>query len=192
MVQQQQSVGQPPWTIVWVDELSGTAMEGPRLAKHKTEIEIATSRRQWIVSLIKTTLQSKTTPYLNKNQSTILNVDLMGIFTNPFSILKAIYHQYIAGEAAQVHYAPGETFSTNGNIRSVVSSTDSIVSGNVAVAGTKSINIQTVSSTQLHRNPICEPEVEKKEENSILVRSKDSITNTSVVANQNLGRNKQH
>ncbi|KAA6372139.1 MAG: hypothetical protein EZS28_032332 [Streblomastix strix] len=34
------SVGQSSWTIVQLDELSGTAREGPRPVKCKTEIEI--------------------------------------------------------------------------------------------------------------------------------------------------------
>ncbi|KAA6363183.1 MAG: hypothetical protein EZS28_041289, partial [Streblomastix strix] len=41
-------------------------------------------------------------------------------------------------------------------------STDSIVSGQIEVAGTKSINIQTAPSTELKGNPIREPKVEKK------------------------------
>ncbi|KAA6319574.1 MAG: hypothetical protein EZS28_054796, partial [Streblomastix strix] len=40
-----------------------------------------TSRRQRTVPLIQATPQSQTTPYPNQNQSSILNVDLMGIFT---------------------------------------------------------------------------------------------------------------
>ncbi|KAA6403167.1 MAG: hypothetical protein EZS28_001293 [Streblomastix strix] len=36
---QQLGVGQPPWIIVQLDELFGTAMDGPRLVIHKTEIE---------------------------------------------------------------------------------------------------------------------------------------------------------
>ncbi|KAA6402493.1 MAG: hypothetical protein EZS28_001974 [Streblomastix strix] len=39
MVIQQLGVGQSPWTIVWLDELSRTARENPRPVKHKTEIE---------------------------------------------------------------------------------------------------------------------------------------------------------
>ncbi|KAA6343374.1 MAG: hypothetical protein EZS28_052315, partial [Streblomastix strix] len=39
MAIQQLGVGQSPWTIVQLDQLSGTAREGPRPVKHKTEIE---------------------------------------------------------------------------------------------------------------------------------------------------------
>ncbi|KAA6403396.1 MAG: hypothetical protein EZS28_001078 [Streblomastix strix] len=108
-----------------------------------------TSRRQRIVSLTQTTPQSQTTPYPNQNQSTILNVDLMEIISNPFSVPKGMQHQQIAGEAAQVFHAPGETFSTNGSVRRAASSTDSLASGYVGVAGTKPMNIQTAPSTQL-------------------------------------------
>ncbi|KAA6373088.1 MAG: hypothetical protein EZS28_031383 [Streblomastix strix] len=71
-------------------------------------------------------------------------------------------HQQIAGEAAQIHYAPRETFSINGTVRKVASSTDSIVSGQERVTGIKQINIQTSPSIQLQGNPIREPKVEKK------------------------------
>ncbi|KAA6358630.1 MAG: putative reverse transcriptase [Streblomastix strix] len=86
----------------------------------------------------------------------------MGILANPFSVPKGIQHQQNAGEAAQVQHAPRETFSTNGNVRKVASSTDNIVSGQVGVAGTKPINKQTAPSTQLQADPIREPKVEKK------------------------------
>ncbi|KAA6359196.1 MAG: hypothetical protein EZS28_045277, partial [Streblomastix strix] len=66
----------------------------------------STSRIQKIVPLTQTTPQSQTTPYPNQNQRTILNVDLMRIFTNSFSVPKGIQHQQIAGEAAQVLHAP--------------------------------------------------------------------------------------
>ncbi|KAA6377845.1 MAG: hypothetical protein EZS28_026626, partial [Streblomastix strix] len=36
---QQLGVGQSPWTIVQLDQLSGSAMEGYRPVKHKIEIE---------------------------------------------------------------------------------------------------------------------------------------------------------
>ncbi|KAA6369629.1 MAG: hypothetical protein EZS28_034843, partial [Streblomastix strix] len=88
-------------------------------------------RKQWIDSLTYTNPQTQTTPYRNQNQSTILNVELMRIITNPFSVPKEIQHQQIAGEAVQVHHAPREIFSTNGNVRRVASSTDSIVSGQI-------------------------------------------------------------
>ncbi|KAA6374062.1 MAG: hypothetical protein EZS28_030411 [Streblomastix strix] len=108
----------------------------------------------------------------------------MGIFTNPFSVPKGIQHQQNAEEAAQVQHAPRDTSSTNGNVRKVASSTDSIVSGQVGVAGTKPINIQTAPSTQLQIDPICEPKVVKKGGRTP-VRGKATSTNTSVVANQN-------
>ncbi|KAA6360201.1 MAG: hypothetical protein EZS28_044272 [Streblomastix strix] len=143
-----------------------------------------TSRRQIIVSLTQTTPQSQTTPYPNQIKCSILNVDDMGIITNPFSVPKGMQHQLIAGEAVQVFHAPVETFSTNGNVRMVASSTDSIVLGQVGVAGTKPINIQTAPSTQLQGNPAREPKVEKKGGRTP-VGSKATSTNTSVVANQN-------
>ncbi|KAA6375719.1 MAG: hypothetical protein EZS28_028755 [Streblomastix strix] len=143
-----------------------------------------TSRRQWVVSSTQTNPQSQITPYPSWNQSSILNVDLLGIFTNPFSVPKGIQHQQNAGEAAYVQHAPRETFSTNGNVRKVASSTDSIVSGQVGVAGTEPINIQTAPSTQLQGNPIRESKGEKKG-GYTPVRSKATSTNTSVVANQN-------
>ncbi|KAA6387858.1 MAG: hypothetical protein EZS28_016618 [Streblomastix strix] len=57
---------------------------------------------------------------------------------------KEIQHQQIAGEAALVHHVPKE------------------ISGQVMVAGIKSINIQTAPSTQFQGNPIHELKVEKK------------------------------
>ncbi|KAA6369409.1 MAG: hypothetical protein EZS28_035062, partial [Streblomastix strix] len=124
-----------------------------------------TSRRQWIVPPTQTNPQSQITPNPNQNQSSILNVDLMGIFTNQFSVLIEIQYQQNAGEAAQVQHAPRETFSTYGNVRRVAFSTDSIVSGQVG-------------------NHIHEHKVEKKGER-IPVRSKAISTNTSVVAFKN-------
>ncbi|KAA6356438.1 MAG: hypothetical protein EZS28_048035, partial [Streblomastix strix] len=76
-----------------------------------------TIRRQWIDPPTQTNPQSQITPYPNKNQSSILNVDLMGIITNPFSVPKGIQYQQIAFEAAQVFHASRETFPTNGNVR---------------------------------------------------------------------------
>ncbi|KAA6385623.1 MAG: hypothetical protein EZS28_018854 [Streblomastix strix] len=149
-----------------------------------------TSKRQKIVSLSQTTPQSQTTPYPNLNQGSILNVDLMGIITNPFSVPKGMQHQQIAREAAQVFHALEETFSANGNIRRVASSTDSIASGQVGVAGTKPSNIQTALSTQLRGNPVREPKVEKKGGRTP-VRGIATSTNTSVVANQNQSQDQQ-
>ncbi|KAA6399046.1 MAG: hypothetical protein EZS28_005427 [Streblomastix strix] len=107
-----------------------------------------TSRRQRIAPLTQKSSQSEAIPYLNLNQSSILNVDLMGIITNPFSVPKGMQHQQMAGDSAQVFHAPGETFSINGNAKRVASSTGSIVSGQVGVAGTKPTHIQTSSSIQ--------------------------------------------
>ncbi|KAA6352781.1 MAG: hypothetical protein EZS28_051692 [Streblomastix strix] len=42
---QQLGVGQSPWTIVWLDELFGTAREGTGPVKHKTEIEITNHQK---------------------------------------------------------------------------------------------------------------------------------------------------
>ncbi|KAA6388976.1 MAG: hypothetical protein EZS28_015495, partial [Streblomastix strix] len=149
-----------------------------------------TSRRQKIVSLTQTTPQSKTTPYPNQNQSSILNVDLMGIITNPFSVPKKMQHQLIAGEEAQVFHAPRGTFSINESVERVASSTDSIASGQVGVAGTKPTNIQTAPSTQLQGNPVREPKVGKKGGRTP-VGSKATSTNTSVVANWNQSEDQQ-
>ncbi|KAA6366656.1 MAG: hypothetical protein EZS28_037818, partial [Streblomastix strix] len=113
-----------------------------------------TSRRQRIAPLIQTNPQSQTIPYPNQNQSSILNADLMGIISNTFSVPKGIQHQQIAGEAAQVHHVPRETFPTNANVGKVTSSTDSIVSGYVGVAEIKPINIYTEPSTKLQGNRI--------------------------------------
>ncbi|KAA6352847.1 MAG: hypothetical protein EZS28_051626 [Streblomastix strix] len=143
-----------------------------------------TSRRQWIVPPTQTNPQSQITPYANQNQSSILKVDFMGIFTNPFSVPKGIQHQQNTEEAAQDQHAPRETFSTYGNVRKIASSTDSIVSGQVGVAGTKPSYTQTVPSTQLQTDPIREPKVEKKGRKTP-VRGKATSTNTSVVVNQN-------
>ncbi|KAA6371055.1 MAG: hypothetical protein EZS28_033419 [Streblomastix strix] len=151
-----QKFGQSPWAIVQLDELSETARESLRPVIHETGIQ--------------TTHRS------------ILNVDLMVMITNPFSVPKRIKHQQIAEEAAQVHHAPRETFSTNGNVRKVASSTDSIVSGQIGVAVTKPINIQTAPSTQFQENPIREPKVEKKG-GKTPVKGKTTSTNSSVVAN---------
>ncbi|KAA6369975.1 MAG: hypothetical protein EZS28_034498 [Streblomastix strix] len=120
-----------------------------------------TNRRQQIVPPTQTNPQSQITPYSNQNQRSFLNK-----------------------KTAQVQHAPRETFSTNGNIRKVASSTDSIVSGQVGVAGTKTTNIQNTFSTQPQRNCIREPDVEKKGGRTP-VRGKATSTNTSVVANQN-------
>ncbi|KAA6382215.1 MAG: hypothetical protein EZS28_022258 [Streblomastix strix] len=115
-------VGQSSQTILQLDELSETAKEGP----------------------------ISSTPYSNLDQNLILNVDLMWVIKDPFSILKGIQRQQIAGEAAQVHHAPRERFPTYGMV--------------TKVAGTKQINIWTAPSTQLQENPTCEPKVLKKKE----------------------------
>ncbi|KAA6369590.1 MAG: hypothetical protein EZS28_034883, partial [Streblomastix strix] len=120
-----------------------------------------TSRRQWIVSPTQTNPQSQTTSYPNQNQSSILNIDFKRIITNPFSVPKEMQHQQNAGDASQVQHAPRDSVQNNGNVRKVASPTDSIVSGQVGVAGTKPINIQTAPSTQLQGNPIREPKVGK-------------------------------
>ncbi|KAA6394461.1 MAG: hypothetical protein EZS28_010014 [Streblomastix strix] len=148
------------------------------------------SRRQRIVPLTQTNPKNQTTPYPNQNQGSILSVDLMGIITNPFSVPKGMQYQQIAGEAAQVHHALRETFSTNGNVRRVASSTDRIASGQVGVAGTKPTNIQTAPSTQLQGNPVREPKVKKKGGRTP-VRSKTINTNNFVVANQNQSEDQQ-
>ncbi|KAA6355619.1 MAG: hypothetical protein EZS28_048854 [Streblomastix strix] len=74
--------------------------------------------------------------------------------------------------------------------KKVASSTDSIVSGQVEVAGTKPINLQTAPSTQLQGNLIHEPEIEKKGGRTP-VGGKAISTNTSVVANQNQSQDQQ-
>ncbi|KAA6397980.1 MAG: hypothetical protein EZS28_006494 [Streblomastix strix] len=165
---------------------------GPDESNTKLRSIQPTSRRQRILLPTQTIPQSQiaTYPNPNKNQSSILNVDLMGIITNPFSVPKGIQHQQSAGEAAQVYHVPRETFSTNGNVRKVASSTNSIVSGQVGVAVTKPMNTQTVSSTLLQGNPIREPKVQKKE-GKTPVRSKATSTNTSVVINQNQSEDQQ-
>ncbi|KAA6390316.1 MAG: hypothetical protein EZS28_014157 [Streblomastix strix] len=163
---------------------SGPPGRAPDQSNTKLRSRQPTSRRQWIVPPTQTTPQSQITPYPNQNQSSILNVDLMGIFANPFSVPKGMQHQQIVGEAAQVKHAPRETCSTNVNVRKISSSTDSIVSGQVGVAGTKPMNTQTAPSTQLHGNPIREPKVEKQG-GKIPVKSKATSTNASVIAIQN-------
>ncbi|KAA6386486.1 MAG: hypothetical protein EZS28_017986 [Streblomastix strix] len=154
------------------------------MSQTKLKSRQSTSRRQMIPSLTQTNPQSQIIPYQNQNQSSILNVDLMRMFTNPFSVPKAIQHQQIAGDAAQVLHAPRDTFSTNGNVRRAASSTDSVASGQVGVAGTKPINIQTAASTQIQVNFIHEPKIEKKGSKTTF-RSKATSTNASVVANLN-------
>ncbi|KAA6396260.1 MAG: hypothetical protein EZS28_008214 [Streblomastix strix] len=114
----------------------------------------------------------------------------MGIITNPFSVPKGIQHQQIAEKAAQVHHTNKEIFPTNGNVTWVASSINSIVSGQVGVAGTKPINIQKTPSTQLQGNPIREPKVEKKRGRTP-VRGKATRANTSVVSNQNQSEDQQ-
>ncbi|KAA6366984.1 MAG: hypothetical protein EZS28_037488, partial [Streblomastix strix] len=79
----------------------GPPGRAPDQSNTKLRSRQPTSRRQRTYSLIQTTPQSQTTPYPNQNQSSILNVDLMGIITNPFSVPKGMQHQQIAGEAAQ-------------------------------------------------------------------------------------------
>ncbi|KAA6353199.1 MAG: hypothetical protein EZS28_051274 [Streblomastix strix] len=110
--------------------------------------------------------------------------------TNQFLIPKRILLQQIAGEAAQVHHAPRETFPTNGNVRRVASSTDSMVAGQVGVTGIKPINIQTTPSAQLQGNLNSEPKVKKKGGRTP-VGSKATSTNTSIVANQNQSEDQQ-
>ncbi|KAA6343684.1 MAG: hypothetical protein EZS28_052292 [Streblomastix strix] len=113
-----------------------------------------------------------------------MNVNLITIISNPYLVSKGIQHQQISGEAAYINYATRDTFSTNRNVRKVASSTDSIISGQVEVAGTKPINTQTAPSTQLQGNPIHEPKVEKKG-GKTPVRGKATSTNTFFVADQN-------
>ncbi|KAA6394109.1 MAG: hypothetical protein EZS28_010367 [Streblomastix strix] len=168
----------------------GPPWRAPDQSNTKLRSRQPTSRRQWIVPPTQTTPQSKTTPYPNQNQSSILNADLMGIIANPFSVPKGMQHQQIAGKAAQVFHEPRETFSSNGSVRRGASSTYSIASGQVGVAGAKSINIQTAPSTQLQGNPVREPKVEKKGGRTP-VRGKATSTNTSVVANQNQSQDQQ-
>ncbi|KAA6400293.1 MAG: hypothetical protein EZS28_004180 [Streblomastix strix] len=153
-------------------------------SNRKLRSRLPTSKRQRIAPLTQTNPHSQTTPYPNQNQSSILNVDLMRIISNPFSVPNGIQHQQIVGKAAKVYHAPRVTFSTNGNVRKLESSTNSIVSGQVGVAKTKPTNIQTALSTQLQRNPIRELKVEKKE-SMTPVRGVATSTNTSVIANQN-------
>ncbi|KAA6362120.1 MAG: hypothetical protein EZS28_042355 [Streblomastix strix] len=168
----------------------GPPGRAPDQSNTKLRSRQSISRRQRIVSQAQTTPQSLTTPYPNQNQSSILTVDLMGIITNSFSVPKRMQHQQVAGEAALYLHAPRETFSTNGNVRKVTSSTASIVSGQVRVACTKPINIQTEPSTQLQGNLVREPKVEKKGGRTP-VGSKATSTNTSVVANQNQSEDQQ-
>ncbi|KAA6368679.1 MAG: hypothetical protein EZS28_035793, partial [Streblomastix strix] len=144
---------------------SGPPGRAPDQSNTKLRSRQPTSRRQWIVPPTQTNPQSQITPNSNQNQSSILNVDLMGIFTNPFSVPQGIQHQQNAGEAAQVQHAPRDTFSTNGNVRKVASSTDGIVSGQVGVAGTKPINIYR--QHLLHNSmeiPFVNPKLRRKEE----------------------------
>ncbi|KAA6402465.1 MAG: hypothetical protein EZS28_001999 [Streblomastix strix] len=139
------SVGQSPWTIVWLDELYVTAKEGPRSVIHKIEIE--------------KTLQQKA-------------MDSPSNITDPI----------VRGSMGSL--CPRETFLTNEKVVEVTTSTDSIDSGQLGVARTKPINIQTAPSTQLQGNLIREHKVEKKGGRTP-VRGKVICMNTSVVANQN-------
>ncbi|KAA6389443.1 MAG: hypothetical protein EZS28_015033 [Streblomastix strix] len=75
---------------------------------------------------------------------------------------RIVPHTWTTPKTAQVHPAFRDTFQTYGNVKNVASSIDSIVSGQVGVAGTKSINIIPAPSTQLQGNPIHEPKVGKK------------------------------
>ncbi|KAA6374111.1 MAG: hypothetical protein EZS28_030361 [Streblomastix strix] len=156
---------------------SGPPGRAPDQSNTKLRSRQPTCRRQKMVLQTYTTPQSQITPYPNWNQSSILNVDIMGIFINSFPVPKGMQHQQIAGEVAQVHNSPRETFSTNGNGIKVTSSKDSIVSGQVGVAGTKPINTQTAPSTELHGNTICEPKIEKKGGRTP-ARDKSTSTNT--------------
>ncbi|KAA6385467.1 MAG: hypothetical protein EZS28_019004 [Streblomastix strix] len=122
----QKGVGQSPWTIVQIDELSGTAREGPRPVKHKTEI-------------VTTHQQKAKDSFSNINNSTELQERQLRFFMHTERLFQLI-----------------------GNVRKEASSTDSTVSGQVQVAGTKTVNILTAPSAQLQRNPVREPKVEKK------------------------------
>ncbi|KAA6367241.1 MAG: hypothetical protein EZS28_037234, partial [Streblomastix strix] len=64
----------------------GPPGRAPDQSNTKLRLRQHTSRRQWIVPPTQTNPQSQITPNSNQNQSSILNVDLMGIFTNPFSL----------------------------------------------------------------------------------------------------------
>ncbi|KAA6356703.1 MAG: hypothetical protein EZS28_047770 [Streblomastix strix] len=168
----------------------GLPGKAPNQSNTKLRSRQPTSRRHWIVPLTQTNPQSQTTPYTNENYSSFLNVDLMIIITNRFSVLKEIQHQQIAGEAAYVHQEPKEIISTNENVRKVASSTDSIVSGQVRKAGTKPINSQTAPPIQLQGNPICEPKVGKKGGRAP-VRVKHISSITSIIANWNQSEDQQ-
>ncbi|KAA6396035.1 MAG: hypothetical protein EZS28_008437 [Streblomastix strix] len=145
-----------------------------------------TNRKQWIARLTQTNPWSQTTPYQNQNQSSILNVDIKGIITNLFSIPKVIQHQQIAGEAALGSHAPRESFSINGNVRRVTSSTDCKASGQVGVAGTKLINIQKTPSTQLQGNPIRESKNQSEDQQ----RRQPGASPWTVPTNENSKQNK--
>ncbi|KAA6380749.1 MAG: hypothetical protein EZS28_023726 [Streblomastix strix] len=122
MVLQQLGVGQSPWTIDQLDQLSETAREGPRPVKYKIEIETTHHKKA-----------KDSQSNINNSKDSERNVTSIDCRRGSIG-----------------SHAPRETFSTNGNVRKVASSTDSIVSGQVGVAGTKTINIQTAPSIQLH------------------------------------------
>ncbi|KAA6369168.1 MAG: hypothetical protein EZS28_035306 [Streblomastix strix] len=178
---------------LWFSQMSYQVLQRstPDQSYMKLRTRQPTDNGQQISPPAQTDPQSQTTSFLNQNQSSILNTDLVEMITNPFTFPKRLQHQQNVEEAAQVQLAPIETFPTYGKVRKVVSSKDCIVLGQIGDVGTKLINIQTVSSTQLQGNPIREPKVQKKG-GKAPVRSNATSTNASVLATQNQNEDQQH
>ncbi|KAA6402783.1 MAG: hypothetical protein EZS28_001693 [Streblomastix strix] len=165
------SVGRSPWSIVQLDELSGTAREGTGPVKHKIKIQTTHQQKSMnsLSNINKPTELDCT--LLELDQMLNLNVDLAGMKTNPFIVPKGTMYQLTAYEAAQAHHVPSEILSKNGNIRKVASSTDSIDSS--------------------QENLISELKVEKNGDR-IFVRNLATCINTSFVTNLNQSEDQQH
>ncbi|KAA6403544.1 MAG: hypothetical protein EZS28_000934 [Streblomastix strix] len=115
-----------------------------------------------IVPLTQTDTQIVIMSYPNQIQSLILKVDFMRMIKK--SLLSSDRNIILIDcrrDSICLSFTQRD-FPTEGNVRRVASSTDSIVSGQVGVAGIKPINIYTELSMQLQGNPIREPKVQKK------------------------------
>ncbi|KAA6377345.1 MAG: hypothetical protein EZS28_027130 [Streblomastix strix] len=149
-----------------------------------------TSRRLRVTYPTLTNSHKQTTPHPNYNQSSILDVDLVVPIIKSHTIPKGTQLQHSAEEAAQVQHASGDTSLVIGNVIQRASSTHRTGLREVEIADVKVKDNQTAPPTNTRRYLLRGPQV-GKEGSTAPVRSKDTCTNTSVVANQNVGQN-QH
>ncbi|KAA6399422.1 MAG: hypothetical protein EZS28_005051 [Streblomastix strix] len=151
---------------------------------------LLTSRRQRVTYSTTMNSHKQTTPHSSCNQNSFQDVDLVGSIILPLTVLKQIQHQHSADEAAQARNASADTYQVIGYVGMRVSSTCSRSLGEIVVTDVKLIVIQTAPPTNTCTYPLRGPQV-RKEESSTSVKNKDTSTNTSVVANKNLGQTQQ-